>query len=72
VANLLRGIVERRQLTVRHLVDLMTAEATEVTLWDGETVPDGPVTYIGLRRPDELPEGSRIVTLENLRDLIPD
>lgn len=72
VANLLRGIVERRQLTVRHLVDLMTGEATEVTLWDGETVPDGPVTYIGLRRPDELPEGSRIVSLENLRDLIPD
>lgn len=32
---------------------------------------DGPVTYIGLRRPDGLPEGSRIVTPENLRDLIP-
>ncbi|WP_043668867.1 TerD family protein [Streptomyces xylophagus] len=72
VANLLRGIVEREQLTVRHLVGLMTGEATEVTLWDGETVPDGPVTFIGLRRPDELPAGSRIVTLENLRDLIPD
>lgn len=49
----------------------MTGEATTVTLWDGETVPDGPVTYIGLRRPEELPAGSRIVTLENLRDLIP-
>lgn len=72
VANLLRGIVEREQLTVRHLVGLMTGEATEVTLWDGETVPDGPVTFIGLRRPDELPAGSRIVTPENLRDLIPD
>ena len=72
VATLLRGIVEREQLTVRHLVDLMTGEATEVKLWDGGTVPDdGPVTYIGLRRPDGLPEGSRIVTLENLRDLIP-
>ena len=72
VANLLRGIVEREQLTVWHLVELMTGEATEVTLWDGGTVPDdGPVTYIGLRRPDGLPEGSRIVTLENLRDLIP-
>ncbi|WP_329244648.1 hypothetical protein OG223_08455 [Streptomyces sp. NBC_01478] len=71
VATLLRGIVEREQLTVRHLVELMTGEGTTVTLWDGETVPDGPVTYIGLRRPDELPEGSRIVTPENLRDLIP-
>ncbi|WP_406450940.1 hypothetical protein OH768_06465 [Streptomyces sp. NBC_01622] len=72
VATLLRGIVEREQLTVRHLVGLMTGETTEVTLWDGGAVPDGgPVTYIGLRRPDGLPEGSRIVTLENLRDLIP-
>ncbi|WP_019069406.1 TerD family protein [Streptomyces hokutonensis] len=72
VANLLRGIVEREQLTVRHLVGLMSGETTEVTLWDGGAVPDdGPVTYVGLRRPDGLPEGSRIVTLENLRDLIP-
>jgi len=71
VANLLRGIVEREQLTVRHLVELMSGAGTTVTLWDGETIPDGPVTYIGLRRPDELPAGSRIVTSENLRDLIP-
>ena len=71
VANLLRGIVEREQLTVRYLVELMRGEGTTVTLWDGETIPDEPVTYIGLRRPDELPAGSRIVTLENLRDLIP-
>ena len=72
VANLLRGIVEREQLTVRHLVELMSGEGTTVTLWDGEGVPEGgPVTYIGLRRPDELPAGSRVVTSENLRDLIP-
>ena len=71
VANLLRGIVEREQLTVRYLVELMRGEGTTVTLWDGETIPEEPVTYIGLRRPDELPAGSRIVTLENLRDLIP-
>ncbi|WP_327405826.1 hypothetical protein OG194_41260 [Streptomyces sp. NBC_01288] len=71
VANLLRGIVEREQLTVRHLVDLMSGDATKVTLWDGETVPDGPVTFIGMSRPAELPAGSLIVTLENLRDLIP-
>ncbi|MFG2783936.1 hypothetical protein ACGFY7_39655 [Streptomyces prunicolor] len=72
VANLLRGIVEREQLTVRHLVELMSGEGTTVTLWDGEGVPEGgPVTYIGLRHPDELAEGSRIVTIENLRDLIP-
>jgi len=71
VANLLRGIVEREQLTVRHLVGLMSGDATKVTLWDGETVPDGPVTFIGMSRPAELPAGSLVVTLENLRDLIP-
>jgi hypothetical protein len=71
VATLLRGIVEREQLTVRYLTDLMSDGATTVTVWDGETVPEGPVTYVGLRRPDGLHPQSRIVTLENLRDLIP-
>ncbi|WP_369167149.1 TerD family protein [Streptomyces sp. R28] len=69
VATLLRGIVEREQLTVRYLTGLM--DATTTTLWDGATVPEGPVTYIGLRRPDGLHPESRIVALENLRDLVP-
>jgi len=72
VATLLRGIVEREHLTVRHLTDLMAGADTTVTLWDGGTVPDGPVTYIGLRRPDGLAAGSRVLTPENLRDLIPE
>lgn len=72
VATLLRGIVEREHLTVRHLTDLMTGADTTVTLWDGGTVPDNPVTYIGLRRPDGLAAGSRVLTPENLRDLIPE
>lgn len=42
VATLLRGIVERDYLTVRYLTDLMGGRATATTLWDGETVPDGP------------------------------
>ncbi|MFG2550430.1 TerD family protein [Streptomyces sp. NPDC048581] len=69
VATLLRGIVEREQLTVRYLTGLM--DATTTTLWDGEKVPDGPVTFIGLQRPDGLHPESRILTPENLRDLIP-
>lgn len=72
VAMLLRAIVDREQLTVRHLVELMTGSATTVTVWDGKTVPAGPVTYIGLERPEKLHPGSRIVTPENLRDLIPE
>ncbi|MGW8952165.1 TerD family protein [Streptomyces sp. NPDC055709] len=71
VATLLRGIVERDHLTVRHLIGLMADRATATTLWDGTTVPDGPVTYIGLERPDGLHPRSRVFTPENLRDVIP-
>ncbi|MFE4912676.1 hypothetical protein ACFRCX_14195 [Streptomyces sp. NPDC056652] len=71
VATLVRGIVERDHLTVRYLTGLMADRATGTTLWDGTTVPDGPVTYIGLERPDGLHPDSLIVTPENLRDLIP-
>ncbi|MFD6967047.1 hypothetical protein [Streptomyces sp. NPDC059949] len=71
VATLVRGIVERDHLTVRYLTDLMGGSATATTLWDGVTVPDGPVTYIGLERPEGLHPDSRIVTPGNLRDLIP-
>ena len=71
VATLLRGIVERDHLTVRYLTDLMADRATATTLWDGSTIPDGPVTYIGLERPEGLHPDSVIVTPENLRALIP-
>ncbi|TDC82160.1 TerD family protein [Actinomadura sp. 7K507] len=65
---LVRGIVERRFLTIAYLADLI--DAGEMTFWDGEA-PDGPVTYIGLERPEGLHEDSRVFTLENLGDLIP-
>jgi hypothetical protein len=71
VATLLRGIVEREQLTVRYLTALMAGPATALTLWDGVTVPEGPVTYVGLDRPDGLHPDSVIVTPENLHALIP-
>ncbi|MGW8762673.1 hypothetical protein ACWGN5_09250 [Streptomyces sp. NPDC055815] len=71
VALLLRGLLARTPLTVRHLTDLMAADATATTWWDGSTLPEGPVTYIGLDRPAGLPPGSRVLTPENLRDLIP-
>ncbi|MFF3316191.1 hypothetical protein ACFYV5_11840 [Streptomyces sp. NPDC003035] len=73
VATLLRGIVERAPLTVRHLVGLLTDDTVATTmLGDGATVPGGPVTYIGLQRPEGLHPDSRIITPENLRDLIPE
>jgi hypothetical protein len=71
VAELVRALVEREQLTVGYLIGLMSRDATALDLWDGESVPDGPVTYIGLERPEGLHPDSRVITLENLRDLIP-
>ncbi|MFI1676438.1 hypothetical protein [Streptomyces sp. NPDC020607] len=70
VEELARGIVEREQLTVRWMIGLMGD--TEVTLWDGKSTPEGPVTYLGMQRPEGLHPESRIFTPENLRDLIPE
>ncbi|MDN3261571.1 hypothetical protein QWJ26_17445 [Streptomyces sp. CSDS2] len=71
VSTVVRAVVEREYLTVRHLVGLMSDGVTAVDLWDGGPVPDEPVTYIGLERPEELHPDSRVITVENLRDLIP-
>jgi hypothetical protein len=49
----------------------MAGRATATTLWDGVTIPDGPVTYVGLERPDGLHPDSLVVTPGNLRALIP-
>ncbi|MFD8153302.1 hypothetical protein ACFV28_21465 [Streptomyces sp. NPDC059720] len=72
VSKAVRALVEREYLTVRYLAGLLSGGATAVELWDGGAVPDEPVTYIGLERPEGLAAGSRVITLENLRDLIPD
>ncbi|MGW6060915.1 hypothetical protein [Streptomyces sp. NPDC055189] len=70
VEELARGIVEREQLTVRWLLGLKGD--TEVTLWDGESIPEGPVTYLGMQRPEGLHPQSQVFTPENLRDLVPE
>ncbi|NEB80277.1 TerD family protein [Streptomyces sp. SID14478] len=70
VEALLRDVVEREQLTVRWLLGLMGR--AQVTVWDGTCVPEGPVTYIGLQSPEGLHPASRILTPENLRDVIPE
>ncbi|MFJ8190909.1 hypothetical protein ACIQ8D_14235 [Streptomyces sp. NPDC096094] len=71
VAKVVRALVEREQLTIGYLIDLMSRDTTVLDLWDGGPVPEEPVTYIGLERPEGLHPDSRIITLENLRDLIP-
>ncbi|MFE3032768.1 hypothetical protein ACFXKY_14120 [Streptomyces canus] len=72
VATLVRGIVEREQLTVGYLTSLMANGGTDVATLDAGSVPDGPVTYIGLERPEGLHPDSVVITPENLRDLIPE
>ncbi|MFE6227827.1 hypothetical protein [Streptomyces sp. NPDC057854] len=71
LAVLLRGAVEHAPVTVRHLVGLLRESGAEVTEWSGGALPDEPVTYLGLARPEGLAPGSRVVTPENLRDLVP-
>lgn len=71
VSKVVRALVEREQLTVGYLIDLLSGGTTAVDLWDGEPVPDGPVMYIGLGRPEGLHPDSQVITLENLRDVIP-
>ncbi|MFG3136819.1 hypothetical protein ACGFZA_11410 [Streptomyces sp. NPDC048211] len=71
VSKAVRAVVEREYLTVRHLIELMPGGSDAVELSDGGPAPDEPVTYIGLQRPEGLHPDSRVVTLENLRDLIP-
>ncbi|TXS26139.1 hypothetical protein EAO70_04240 [Streptomyces sp. adm13(2018)] len=71
IAVVMRALMGRSYLTVRHLVALMQESGTATALWDGRTVPDAPVTFIGLERPEGLAPGSRVFTPENLRDLLP-
>ncbi|MFG3514326.1 MULTISPECIES: TerD family protein [Streptomyces] len=71
VSKVVRALVEREHLTVRYLIGLMSDGTTAVDLWDGGPVPDEPVLYIGLERPEGLHPDSQVITLENLRDLIP-
>ncbi|MFJ4009909.1 hypothetical protein [Streptomyces sp. NPDC090026] len=71
VSKVVRALAEREQLTVGHLVGLMSRGTTTVETWHGGPAPDEPVTYIGLARPEGLHPDSRVITLENLRDLIP-
>ncbi|MGY0234431.1 hypothetical protein [Longispora urticae] len=68
-ADRVRALMERRHLTVSYLVDRWRARA-EVTTWDGNR-PDGPVVFVGIAVPEDLPDGSEVYTLDRLSELIP-
>ena len=63
---LVRSILGRRFLTVGDLVALMGPHE----LYDGQAF-DAPVTYLGIERPEGLPAGSEVITLDRLADLVP-
>ncbi|NUP00839.1 MAG: TerD family protein [Nonomuraea sp.] len=60
-ALLVRSIVERDHLRVRHLAGLLRAKTSS-----GEHT-----TYIGLHAPADLPQGARVYTPATLHELIP-
>jgi hypothetical protein len=70
-ALLAQAITGRKYLTVGHLVDLMRPKADAFTEWRPGMRLDGPVTFIGLGRPDGLPDGSDVYTLDRLNALVP-
>jgi hypothetical protein len=68
--QLTRAIAQRDYLRVGDLMDLISARGGQVRQYDGN-LPAKPVTFIGLDQPDGLPDGSRVITLQNLAELIP-
>ncbi len=60
-SQLVRAIAERRYLQVSYLEDLLRPE---------QETPDGPITFLGIERPDELPSGSTVYTPANLPELL--
>jgi stress response protein SCP2 len=82
---LTRTVIERDYLRVSYLAKLMAARTADITYTKAAT-PDelalavrgaglpstgGPVTYIGLGRPEGLPDDAAVFTLANLASLIP-
>jgi hypothetical protein len=77
---LARAVIERDYLRVGYLAELMAKRTTDGALVTAATAKDvavavkdvpGPVTYVGLERPDGLPEDASVFTLGNLASLIP-
>jgi hypothetical protein len=66
-ARLAHTILHRRYLTVSYVVGMLG----EYTLYTPGMPLTGPVTFLGIDRPADLPEGSDVITLDRLTELIP-
>lgn len=70
-ALLVSTIARRRYLPMRYLVELMGAKAERVTPWRDGLELGEPVMFVGVERPDGLPEGSEVFALDRLNALVP-
>ncbi|HEU5332652.1 MAG TPA: TerD family protein [Actinocrinis sp.] len=68
---LARSVMERRYLPMRYLIDLLRISAESFSEYGDGLKLDGPVTYVGLERPDDLPDGSEVYALDRLNALVP-
>jgi hypothetical protein len=70
---MVQGIVNRDYLNVGFLVNLLNRKSTNYLELDNikSINIDEPITYIGLEQPENLPKGSKVITLNNLHELIP-
>jgi hypothetical protein len=65
---LARAIVRRAYLPVAHLVNLLRTKAGTFAEYDPAVALTEPVTFVGITRPDGLPVGSRVITLDRLTE----
>ncbi len=64
------SIVNRQYFQVNDLVKLMKTKAATFTWYSPKQKFTKPISYIGLEQPENLPKGSKIITLTNLHELI--
>ncbi len=69
---LARTVLERQYLTVSYLVALMLRKAGSYQPYSPGLELAGPVTFVGIERPDGLPDGSEVITLDRLATLVPE
>ena len=67
---LAQSIVNRDYLTVGYLVDLLKRKS-ETFSWMDEATVHTDTTFIGLQAPEGIPDGCKVITLQNLHELIP-
>nr|CTQ97484.1 FIG01044317: hypothetical protein [Kibdelosporangium sp. MJ126-NF4] len=69
--KLVRAMYERRYLTMSYVVEMLEEKAGSVTLWRPGLRLDKPVVFVGLDRPEGLPDGSEVITRDRLNKLVP-